>query len=78
MKYSIEDFKITSTEMDLELFTDDSYKDSVNRCINEVIREYEREHHRKFPKSKKMNIECYRSIIIITDGTEENRLIGIL
>ena len=78
MKYSLEDFHITSTDMDLELFTDDSYKASVNNCINEVMREYKRDNHKDFPKSKKMFIECYRSIIIITDKTADNRLIGIL
>lgn len=79
MKYSIEDFHITSTDMDLELFTDDSYKSSVNQCINDVMTQYERDNHKDYSKSdKKMFIECYQSIIIITDKTAADRLIGIL
>lgn len=82
MKYSIKDFHITSTDMDLELFTDESYKDKVNRCINEVMSEYESNNHTDYSRSKhKMNLECYQSIILITDKSNKaaaNKLIGIL
>ena len=73
MKYGIEDFHIVSTDMDLELFTDDSYRDSITQCINEVMSQ-----HKDFSKSGKMFIQCYESIIIISDSTKSNRLIGIL
>ncbi len=73
MKYGIEDFHIVSTDMDLELFTDDGYRNSITQCINEVMSQ-----HKGFYKPGKMFIQCYESIIIISDSTKTNRLIGIL
>ena len=78
MKYSIEDFHITSTDMDLELFTDNSYRDRITQCINEVMSQYESDNHKVFSEPGKMFIRCYESMIIISDSTAANRLIGFL